>query len=226
MKLFEKKKSAAKPKITFAWVQQFKNLDSKDPSSWPSLPKVALFGAVVLVTVVLFWFGFLRNFEEDLVREEQNEVSLRKDYEAKLKKAVSLEGLKKQREQVQMYVLELEKQLPNRSEMSALLTDINRAGLGRNLQFEIFKPGQEVVKDYYAELPISIKISGNFHDVGMFASDIAFLSRIVTLNDISIAPQEKGGALTLNAVAQTYRYLDASEINARNTKARKKVNKK
>lgn len=193
---------------------QFQNLDPKDPSLWPLLPRTLLCIALALITAGAAWYFYLSSFEEDLERERATEVSLRADYEKKLLKAVSLEGLKKQREQVQQYVIQLEKQLPSKSEMAALLSDINQAGLGRSLQFELFKPGSEAVKDYYAELPISVKISGGFHDMGMFASDIAHLSRIVTLNNISIAPKGKEGALTLDATARTYRYLDAEEVNA------------
>ena len=140
---------------------------------------------------------------------------MRADYSKKLLKAVSLDGLKQQREQVQQYVIQLEKQLPSKSEMAALLSDINQAGLGRSLQFELFKPGTEVVKDFYAELPIAVRVSGQFHDMGMFASDVAHLSRIVTLNDLSVAPKGKDGVLTLDATAKTYRYLDPEEISGR-----------
>lgn len=201
---------------------QFENLDPKDPSLWPLLPRSLLCGAITLLTAGAAWYFYLSGFEEDLERERATEVTLRADYEKKLLKAVSLEGLKKQREQVQQYVIQLEKQLPSKSEMAALLSDINQAGLGRSLQFELFKPGSEVVKDYYAELPISVKISGGFHDMGMFASDIAHLPRIVTLNNLSIAPKGSDGALTLEATAWTYRYLDAEEVKAHRKGAAKK----
>ncbi len=132
--------------------------------------------------------------------------------------------LKKQREQVQQYVIQLEKQLPSKAEMSALLSDINQAGLGRNLQFELFRPDQIVVKDYYAELPISIRIIGRYHDIGAFAADVANLSRIVTLNNISLVPvaKEGGGNLTLEATARTFRYLDPEEIQAQKDATKKK----
>lgn len=201
---------------------QFENLDPKDPSLWPLLPRSLLCGAITLLTAGAAWYFYLSGFEEDLERERATEVTLRSDYEKKLLKAVSLDGLKKQREQVQQYVIQLEKQLPSKSEMAALLSDINQAGLGRSLQFELFKPGSEVVKDYYAELPISVKISGSFHDMGMFASDIAHLPRIVTLNNLSIAPKGSDGALTLEATARTYRYLDAEEVKAHRKGAAKK----
>ena len=201
---------------------QFENLDPKDPSLWPLLPRALLCGAITLLTAGAAWYFYLSGFEEDLERERATEVTLRADYEKKLLKAVSLDGLKKQREQVQQYVIQLEKQLPSKSEMAALLSDINQAGLGRSLQFELFKPGSEVVKDYSAELPISVKISGGFHDMGMFASDIAHLPRIVTLNNLSIAPKGSDGALTLEATARTYRYLDAEEVKAHRKGAAKK----
>jgi type IV pilus assembly protein PilO len=191
---------------------QFQSLDPKDPSVWPVLPRGLLCAGLALLTAGAAWYFYLSSFEEDLERERTTEVSLRADYEKKLQKAVSLEGLKKQREQVQQYVQQLEKQLPSKSEMAALLSDINQAGLGRSLQFELFKPGSESVKEFYAELPISVKISGNYHDMGMFASDIAHLPRIVTLSNIAIAPKGKEGALTLDATAHTYRYLDSHEV--------------
>lgn len=202
---------------------QFQDLDPKDPSRWPLAPKVLLCIAIAAFSVGMAWYLYLSGYEEDLEAARATEVSLRADYEKKLLKAVSLEGLKKQREQVQQYVIQLEKQLPSKSEMAALLSDINQAGLGRSLQFELFKPASESVNDYYAELPISVKISGEFHDMGLFASDIAHLSRIVTLNNISIAPKSADSALILDATVRTYRYLDAEEVSAkRKNQAQKK----
>lgn len=222
-------KSSRKNKLNFIAAQsqlikaQFQNLDSKDPSIWPLIPRALLCVGIALGVAGAAWYFYLSDFEEDLARERNTEISLRAEYEKKLLKAVSLEGLKKQREQVQQYVLQLEKQLPSKSEMSALLSDINQAGLGRSLQFELFKPGSESVQEYYAELPISVRISGGFHDMGMFASDIAHLSRIVTLNNISVAPKGNEGALVLDATARTYRYLDPEEVNA-NRKAHTQKN--
>ena len=153
-------------------------------------------------------------------------MALRTDYQAKVQRAVSLEALKKQRAQVLQYVTVLEKQLPSKAEMDALLSDINQAGLGRSLQFELFRPGQVVVKEYYAELPIALKMSGRYHDMGAFAADVANLSRIVTLNNIAIAPatdkdKAASGALVMEATAKTFRYLDPEEIAAqRNASAK------
>ena len=172
-----------------------------------------MFIAIAVATVL--WFAFLQDYEVELEGERTKEVTLRADYQKKLVKAVSLDALKKQREQVQQYVIQLEKQLPSKAEMAALLSDINQAGLGRSLQFELFKPGQVIARDYYAELPISIRVTGKYHDIGAFASDVANLSRIVTLNNISIAPGGKdANVLTMDATARTFRYLDAEEVQA------------
>ena len=194
-------------------VSQFRDLDPKDPSVWPALPRYSLFVVAVVAIVVALWFAWLTSSEEILQQEQEKEVKLRADYKTKLTKAVNLDVLKKQREQVQQYVTQLEKQLPSKSEMDALLSDINQAGLGRSLQFELFRPGQVSVKEYYAELPISIKVSGRYHDIGAFASDIANLSRIVTLNNLAINPKPDG-TLALETTAKTFRYLDTDEVSA------------
>ena len=180
-------------KINFAeWMEsvqrQFRNLDSRDPSVWPALPKVILCIFIAGAVAAVSWFAFLQDYEVQLDGERNKELALRTDYQKKLVKAVSLDALKKQREQIQQYVIQLEKQLPSKAEMAALLSDINQSGLGRSLQFELFRPGQVVAKDYYAELPISIRVTGKYHDIGAFASDVAHLSRIVTLNNMTITP--------------------------------------
>ncbi len=192
---------------------QFRNLDPKDPSNWPAFPRYALFVIIALVLVVALWFLWLSSSEQELVAEQATEVKLREEYKVKLGKAVNLEALKKQREQVQQYVTQLEKQLPSKAEMDALLSDINQAGLGRSLQFDLFRPGQVVVRDYYAELPIALRVSGRYHDMGAFASDIANLSRIVTLNNLTMVPTRDGN-LAMDATAKTFRYLDADEVAA------------
>ncbi|MFM6992675.1 MAG: type 4a pilus biogenesis protein PilO [Rhodoferax sp.] len=206
------------PKIDFPALQeklasQFRNLDPKDPSVWPALPKNAVLLLTCILVVVALWFLWLTNSEAELETERATEVKLREDYKVKLGKAVNLEVLKKQREQVQQYVTQLEKQLPSKAEMDALLSDINQAGLGRSLQFELFRPGQVAVKEYYAELPIDIKVTGRYHDVGAFAADIANLSRIVTLNNLVVAPV-KDSSLSMQATAKTFRYLDSEEVAA------------
>ena len=192
---------------------QFRNLNPNDPASWPIVPKAALCALVAVAIVVALWFAWLTDTADELTAEQAKEQTLRADYQKKLAQAVNLDALRKQREQVQQYVTQLEKQLPSKAEMDALLSDINQAGLGRSLTFEHFRPGQVSVKEYYAELPIAIRVSGRYHDIGSFAADIAHLSRIVTLNDLDIG-QGKDGALVMNAQARTYRYLDPDEVSA------------
>lgn len=206
-------------------VRQFRNLDPKDPSNWPAVPRYALFVAVAVMVVVAMWFLWLSTSLEELEAEQATEVTLRAEYTVKLAKAVNLEALQKQREQVQQYVTQLEKQLPSKAEMDALLSDINQAGLGRSLQFDLFRPGQIAVKEYYAELPIAIRVTGRYHDIGSFASDIANLSRIVTLNNLNIVPG-KDGTLAMDATAKTFRYLDADEIASQRKAAGPKGAKK
>lgn len=198
-------------------VSQFRGLNPNEPGQWPSLPKVASFGAVVLFVVLVGWFVLLQSAAETLDGERNREPTLKSDYRNKLGQAVNLSELRKQKLQVQEYVTQLEKQLPGKAEMDALLSDINQAGLGRGLQFELFRPGNVEVKDYYAELPISIRVSGRFHDIGAFAADVANLSRIVTLQNMVIGqlPKDSSGNLAMEATARTYRYLDATELEDR-----------
>lgn len=192
---------------------QFRGLSPNDPSSWPSLPRYGLCLLVTIAVVGVLWFVWLSSSDDELQTERATEVKLRDDYKKKIAQAVNLEALRKQREQVQQYVTQLEKQLPSKAEMDALLSDINQAGLGRSLQFELFRPGNVSVKEYYAELPIALRVSGRYHDIGAFASDVANLSRIVTLNNLSVVPGREG-ALTMDATAKTFRYLDADEVAA------------
>ena len=212
----------AKVNINFAAIQngvkaQFVGLNPNDPPSWPAFPRYLVCVFVTVAVVAALWFVWLSTSDEELKAEQAKELQLREDFKKKLALAANLDGLKKQREQVQQYVTQLEKQLPSKAEMDALLSDINQAGLGRSLQFELFRPGQVSVKDYYAELPIAIKVTGRYHDIGAFAADIANLSRIVTLNNIAIAPL-KDGTMTMDSTAKTFRYLDPEEISSqRNT---------
>lgn len=211
-------------RIDFAALQsslqkQFSGLDPNDPASWPALPKYLLCVAVTVLVVTLLWFVWLQDSADELEAERLRETQLRQDYTKKLAQAVNLEALKKQREQVQQYVTQLEKQLPSKAEMDALLSDINQAGLGRSLQFDLFRPGLVNVREYYAELPIALKVTGRFHDIGAFTADVANLSRIVTLNNLSIAPA-RDGSLTLDATARTFRYLDLEEVAAQRKAAK------
>jgi type IV pilus assembly protein PilO len=210
--------ASKKMNVDFAAIQerfssQFKGLNPNDPSTWPAIPKYGLCLLLTAAVVAGLWFAWLSSYSDELKAEEAKELTFRDDYKKKLVQAVNLEALKKQREQVQQYVTQLEKQLPSKAEMDALLSDINQAGLGRSLQFDFFKPGSISVKEYYAELPISMRVVGRYHDLGAFVADVANLSRIVTLNNLSITPV-KDGALGMEATARTYRYLDKDEVDA------------
>ena len=196
---------------------QFRNLNPNEPGQWPTLPKVAIWVVAAAAMVVAGWFLFISTATDELDAARQQEPKLKADYRNRLAQAVNLSELRKQKLQVQEYVTQLEKQLPGRAEMDVLLSDINQAGLGRGLQFELFRPGQVQIKDYYAELPIAVRVSGRYHDIGSFAADVANLSRIVTLQNLAITPlpgKDAGGTLAMEATARTYRYLDASEIAA------------
>jgi type IV pilus assembly protein PilO len=194
---------------------QFRGLNTNEPGQWPLLPKMVAFAVVAAAVVAVGWFAVISTVTEDLQRERDREPALKADYRGKLGQAVNLSELRKQKLQVQEYVTQLEKQLPGKAEMDALLSDINQAGLGRGLQFELFRPGQIEVKDYYAELPIAIRVSGRFHDIGSFAADVANLSRIVTLQNLGISQiaRDASGNLSMDATARTYRYLDATEVD-------------
>jgi len=190
---------------------QFQGLEGRPPGLWPLAPRL-LCAAGVLAAVVglghfLYWSGQFET-QESLASQE---ITLREEYRMKVAQAANLDALQAQKLQVDQSVERLEKQLPSKAEMAALLSDINQAGVGRGLQFELFRPDQIVVRDYYAELPIAIKISGSYHDLGAFAADMAHLPRIVTLNNMALKA-DKDGRLTLDAIAKTFRYLDADEL--------------
>jgi type IV pilus assembly protein PilO len=194
-------------------LSQFRGLTMDNVGAWPMVPRVTLWLFVVAACAVGGWFGLWSGQKEQLEQLQAEEVKLKEEYRSKLQQAINLDELRKQREQVSQFVLTLEKQLPSKSEMDALLSDINQAGVGRGLDFELFRPGQTNVREYYAELPIAVKLSGKYHDLGAFASDIANLPRIVTLNNLNVTTGRAGG-LTLDATAKTYRYLDPEELAA------------
>lgn len=216
---------------------QFQNLNMQEPGQWPPAPKIAAFVLVAALTVGLSWVAVLSDEQAVLDAEYAKEPQLKDDFNNKLTQAVNLPELRKQKRQVEEYVLQLEKQLPGKAEMDALLSDINQAGLGRGLQFELFRPGQIVMRDYYAEQPISVKVTGRYHDMGAFTADVSNLSRIVTLHDINIllpgasntgngARPDPNGALTMEATARTYRYLDPAEVEEQKKAAREAAGKK
>lgn len=213
-------KTPKKSSIDFAALQQklrtqFTGLDPNDPSLWPSIPRYLLLVVIGAVVVVALWYVWLSDMGTKLEAERNREVELRTEYTRKLAQTINFDTLKAQLEQVRQYVAQLEKQLPSKAEMDALLSDINQAGLGRSLQFELFRPGQETIQDYYAELPIAVRVSGSYSDIGLFVSDVAHLSRIVTLNNMTLAPVAgRAGVLTMDATAKTFRYLDPEEVLA------------
>lgn len=199
---------------------QFQGLQGVPPGQWPLAPRLLCAAGVMGLIMTLGWFVHWSSQLEEMEYGQEKESRLRTEYQDKVQQAVSLPGLRQQKVLVGQYVTTLEKQLPSKAEMDALLSDINQAGLGRGLQFELFRPGQTVIKDHYAELPISLRITGSYHDVGAFASDIANLPRIVTLSSLSLVAG-KEQELTLDAVAKTFRYLDAEEIAAQHAASKK-----
>jgi type IV pilus assembly protein PilO len=201
-------------------LDELRSLNPRDIGNWPVLPKL---GALLILLIALvfagYWFDW-RGQLETLAMERSKEQDLRTAFLDKKRQAVNLEAYRKQLAEIEESFGEMLKQLPNRSEMEALLTDINQAGLGRGLQFELFRPARaETASEFYAELPITIKLTGSYHDIGAFASDVSQLSRIVTLNDVGLTADKDGG-LVLDAVAKTFRYLDDTEVAAQRKAAR------
>jgi type IV pilus assembly protein PilO len=201
-------------------LEQFKNLNMKDPGAWPPVPKIMLL--VAILAIVLFG-GYMLDWQgqlEELDAGAATEVKLKDDYVNKQRQAINLDLYRQQLREIDSSFGALLKQLPNRSQMDALLVDINQAGLGRGLQFELFKPApSETKREFYAELPVTLKLNGTYHDMGHFASDIGKLSRIVTLNDISLTAA-RDGTLTMDTIAKTFRYLDDEEVAAQSRAAK------
>lgn len=206
-------------------LEDFNNIDLNNVGSLPLPIKAVLLGFLFLVlTGIGYWFMWSPAIDE-LDQSVAKEKELRQVFLAKKGQAIKIEAYRQQMVEIERTFGALLKQLPDKSEMDGLLTDVNQAGLGRGLEFELFKPGQETVAEFYAEMPIQIKVLGGYHDLGAFATDVSKLPRIVTLNNLIIQPankESKDGRLVLEAVAKTYRYLDSSEISAKKS-ADKKV---
>ncbi len=202
-------------------LDDFRRLNPSEIGTWPVIPKlITLFALLIAVVFSGYWFDW-RNQVQELDAARSKEQQLRTSFLGKQKQAVNLDAYREQLATIEQEFGEMLKQLPNKSEMEALLTDINQAGLGRGLQFILFKPApKESKSEFYAELPISIKLKGNYHDMGAFASDVSQLPRIVTLSNISLKQDKKGGGLEMAATARTYRYLDEDEVAARRKAAR------
>jgi len=205
-------------------LDELRRLNIRDAGNWPLLPKIGILVLLFLAIIVAGFFLDWKDQWEALGKAEQVEVGLKTQYAEKKKRAINFDLYVQQLSEVEQSFGALVKQLPNRSEIDALLTDVNQAGLGRGLQFELFKPAaSEKMADFYAELPINIKITGNYHDMGAFASDVAQLPRIVTLNDLVISADK--GTLAMEAVAKTFRYLDEDEIARQRAAAKGKTKK-
>ena len=200
-------------------LDDIRRLNIREAGNWPLLPKIMILGVLFFLILLAGAFFDWRDQIEALDKAQDEETRLKEAYASKKAKAVNLDLYVQQLKEIEQSFGALLKQLPNKSEMDALLTDINQAGLGRGLQFELFRPAtQERMADFYAELPISVRITGNYHDMGAFASDVAQLPRIVTLNDVGIVNDK--GTLTMEATAKTFRYLDEDEV-AKQRKAAK-----
>jgi type IV pilus assembly protein PilO len=204
-------------------LDELKTLDPKQPGNWPWFAKIGAFVIIFILVQVAFFF-LLWSDQKDQIEKGQQDVAKQKEtFLEKKKLAVNLEAYKQQRAEIEQAFGALLKQLPNKSEMDALLIDINQAGLGRGLQFELFKPAAtENLTEFYAELPVAIKVTGNYHDLGAFASDVAKMPRIVLLTDLKVDPPNKEGLLSMEAVAKTYRYLDEEEVGKQRKAAKDK----
>lgn len=195
-----------------ALLDQFRYMDPNDPGAWPLLPRVTVLLVVFLAWLAAAWWFVWSDQLSALENARQEEVTLKNDFLMKKRQAINLDLYTQQLAEMDRSFGALLKQLPNRAEVEALLIEVNQSGLGRGLQFELFRPGAEQVKDFYAELPVTLKVNGSYHDIGAFAADIARLPRIVTLNDISLTPMKGGELLSLDATAKTFRYLDENEL--------------
>jgi type IV pilus assembly protein PilO len=194
------------------YLEEFRQLNPKDPGTWPLVPKVVALLAILVVIPVAGFFLDTQGQLEQLEAGRAQELKLKDDYLNKKRLAINVDLYKQQLREIDTQFGALLKQLPNRSQMDALLVDINQAGLGRGLQFELFKPAQsETSREFYNELPIQVKVTGTYHDMGAFASDVGQLSRIVTLNDVTVEAQ-KDGILSMDTTARTFRYLDEDEV--------------
>jgi type IV pilus assembly protein PilO len=204
-----------------AIVEEFKRTNWNDPGTWHFAPKLLVLIVILAGIPVAGFFADTQGQIEELEKGQAEEVKLKEDYLGKKKQAVNLDLHRQQLREIDTQFGALLRQLPDKSQMDALLVDINQAGLGRGLQFELFKPGGESQREFYAELPITVKVVGTYHDMGAFASDVGQLPRIVTLSDVKLEAS-KDGILTMDAVARTYRYLADEEVAAQRKAASKK----
>ncbi|MCM8593802.1 type 4a pilus biogenesis protein PilO [Accumulibacter sp.] len=200
-----------------ALARDFQNLNARDVGTWPLAPRVTALVVLSLVILGGGWWLYWAEKLDELGQKQETELKLRDEYVTKKSQAVNLDLYVQRLNEIDRSFGALLKQLPSKAEVESLLVEINQAGMGRGLQFELFKPAGEQVKDFYAELPITVKLTGTYHDFGAFAGDIGKLSRIVTLNNIAIStnPQSKDGLLVMDAITKTFRYLDEEELAAK-----------
>lgn len=206
-------------------LSQFKGLKLKDPGAWPAAPKML---ALAVIVTFITGVGYVVDTQSQLNEikvGKAKEVTLKTEYKDKYTQAVNLDLYRAQLVEVDEAFGSMLKQLPDRAQMEMLITDVNQAGISRELMFDLFKPGAEIRKEFYAEMPIAVQLQGTYHQMGLFASDIAKLSRIVTLNDLAVVVN-KDGRLQMNATAKTYRYLDESEIAAQKAAAKPQTKKR
>lgn len=194
-------------------VNDFRQMDPNDPGDWPLIPKIVVLVVVLAVVVAGGWWFFWQDVQDQTAQAQAEELKLKDEWIDKKKQAVNLDAYKQQLDEMRVQFGALLKQLPNKSEMENLIIDINQSGRGRGLQFDLWKPGNESMKEFYAELPIQLSITGNYHDLGRFVADVAKLPRIVTLTDVALAPGKDASTLKMDATAMTYRYLDDEEVS-------------
>ncbi len=209
--------------LTKEGADQFKNLDPQNPGLWPLLPKFGVWVAAASAAMALIWYVLITPEQEAIANLKNEENQLREEFQKKTRASINLNDLKKQKKQVEEYVSQLENQLPGKAEMAKLLSDVNQAGVSQGLQFELFKPSPEVVKDYYAERAVNVAVTGRFHDIGEFSASIARLPRIVSLSHLSLVLDPAKDILRMEAIVHTYRYLDDNEAaEAKKKEAEKK----
>jgi len=194
-------------------VNDFRQMDPNDPGDWPIIPKIVVLFAILVAVIAGSWWFFWKDIQTQTESAQAEEIKLKQEWVEKKKQAVNLDAYKQQLAEMRLQFGALLKQLPNKSEMENLIIDINQAGRGRGLQFDLWKPGNESVREFYAELPIQLSIKGSYHDLGRFVADVAKLPRIVTLTNVTLNPDKNSSQLKMDATAMTYRYLDDEEVS-------------
>jgi type IV pilus assembly protein PilO len=196
----------------------FHGLDPNDPGVWPLAPKIVVFVVLFVGMVAAGWYFDWRDQQASLVQKQQEELQLREVWLDKKRQAVNINAFKLQLAEIDRQFGTLLRQLPGKAEMESLLSDINQAGLGRGLQFDLFQPTGDQIREFYAAVPVTINVTGNYHDLGAFAADVAKMPRIVTIRDINLSIPSRQGKnvvadmrLKLDAKAETYRYLEKDE---------------